>query len=138
MAKIRAYKLAEELGIERNDFVEQAGTHGIELKNAMASLDDDQVALLRGKLGADAKTGRNVDERRLEGKSGTTVVRRRRKKEPEPIPEPVVVETPVEVVAEAPAETAEETAPEAVEVAEPVAAGATPEPIAAAAATNSR
>ena len=55
MAKIRAYKLAEELGIERNEFVEQAGTHGVELKNAMASLDEGQVELLREKLGGGTK-----------------------------------------------------------------------------------
>ena len=118
MAKIRAYKLAEELGIERNEFVEQAGTHGVELKNAMGSLDEEQVELLREKLGGVAKSSKkNVDERRLEGKAGTTVVRRRRKKapEPEPVPEP-------EVVAE---EIVEPEAP-AVDAAEPV-----PEPIAA-------
>ena len=47
MAKIRAYKLAEELGIERNEFVEQAKTHGVELKSAMASIDDLQVVDVR-------------------------------------------------------------------------------------------
>jgi len=99
MAKIRAYKLAEELGIERNEFVEQAGTHGVELKNAMASLDEAQVELLREKLGGGTKAKRNVDERRLEGKAGTTVVRRRRKKAPEPEPEPTPEVAAVEDVA---------------------------------------
>ena len=51
MANIRAYKLAEELGIDRHEIVEKAAEVGIELKNAMASLDDDEVALLREKLG---------------------------------------------------------------------------------------
>ncbi len=115
MAKIRAYKLAEELGIERNEFVEQAGTHGVELKNAMGSLDEEQVELLREKLGGGGKSKKNVDERRLEGKAGTTVVRRRRKKAPEPEPEPEVV----------PEQAAEPEAP-AVDAAEPV-----PEPLAA-------
>jgi len=138
MAKIRAYKLAEELGIERNEFVEQAGTHGIELKNAMASLDEDQVELLREKLGGGDKAAkRNVDERRLEGKAGTTVVRRRRKKEPEPEPEPtpepepVVVEEPEEVAA-ADAAEATEPDPSAEEPAEGTeGAEAVPEPVAA-------
>ena len=121
MAKIRAYKLAEELGIERNEFVEQAGTHGVELKNAMASLDEEQVELLREKLGGGTKSKRNVDERRLEGKAGTTVVRRRRKKAPEPEPEP----TP-EVAAD------EDVAPE---VAHEDSATGVPEPIAADAQT---
>lgn len=115
MAKIRAYKLAEELGIERNEFVEQAGTHGVELKNAMASLDEEQVELLREKLGGGAKSKKNVDERRLEGKAGTTVVRRRRKKAPEPEPEPEPT----------PAVTAEDATPE------PPPEEIAPEPIAA-------
>ncbi len=92
MAKIRAYKLAEELGIDRNEFVEQASQHGVELKSAMASLDEDQIQLLREKIGGAARKKRAMDEHRLEGKSGTTVVRRRRRKEPEP--EPVVEPEP--------------------------------------------
>ncbi len=93
MATVRAYKLAEELGIERNEFVEQARQHGIDLKSAMASLEDAEVELLREKIGGAAKAKRSVDEQRLEGKSGTTVVRRRKRKEPdpEPVPEPVAV-----------------------------------------------
>jgi translation initiation factor IF-2 len=93
MAKVRAYKLAEELGIERNEFVEQARLHGVDLKSAMASLEDAEVDLLREKIGGAVKAKASVDEQRLEGKSGTTVVRRRKRKEPEPepTPEPVVV-----------------------------------------------
>ncbi len=34
MAKIRAYKLAEELGMERAEFVEKAGAAGVELRSA--------------------------------------------------------------------------------------------------------
>ena len=107
MAKIRAYKLAEELGIERNEFVEQAKAHGIELKNAMASLEDDQVETLRDKLGGGSK--RTVEESRLESKGGTTVVRRRRKKAPEPEPEPPPAEVaPPEPVAAEPEPVAAE------------------------------
>ncbi|MEZ4330917.1 MAG: translation initiation factor IF-2 [Myxococcota bacterium] len=93
---IRAYKLAEELGIERNEFVEQARQHGVDLKSAMASLEDAEVELLREKLGGGSKSRGSVDEQRLEGKSGTTVVRRRKRKEPEPEPEP----EPTPIVAE--------------------------------------
>jgi len=94
---IRAYKLAEELGIDRNEFVEQARVHGVDLKSAMASLEDAEVELLREKLGGVAKARGSVDEQRLEGKSGTTVVRRRKRKEPEPepVPEPVVAPEPI-------------------------------------------
>ncbi len=92
MATVRAYKLAEELGIERNEFVEQARLHGVDLKSAMASLEDAEVELLREKFGGGVKAKRSVDEQRLEGKSGTTVVRRRKRKEPEPepVPEPAL------------------------------------------------
>lgn len=128
MAKIRAYKLAEELGIDRNDFVEQARQHGVELKSAMASLDEDEVETLREKFGGGEKEKRSVDERRLEGKKGTTVVRRRRKKAPEPEPEPEPVP---EVVEEAP--EAEPIVEEVPAVEEPLAAdaeeAATPEPV---------
>ena len=51
MAKLRAYKLAEELGIDRNDFVERAAAVGVELKSAMTALEPDQLVQLREKLG---------------------------------------------------------------------------------------
>src|SRR6056297_2558484 len=107
----------------------------------MASLEEAEVELLREKIGGAAKASRPVVERRLEGKAGTTVVRRRRKKQPEPEPEP----TPV-AAEEAPA-VAEEPAPDqivapeaeepegeavAAEEAVAVAEDALPEPIAAA------
>ena len=98
MAKIRAYKLAEELGIDRTEFVEQAAQHGVELKSAMASLDEAEVELLREKIGGATPAARSMDVQRLEGKGGKTVVRRRRRKEPEPEPEPI---PEPEVVAEA-------------------------------------
>ncbi len=119
MANIRAYKLAEELGIEKDDLVERAHGIGIELKNAMAALDEEQADRIREAIGAPRAKARNVTERRVEGKKGTTVLRRRRKAAPEPEPEP---------------EPAPEPEPEA--VAEPVAAeeapleGAVTEPVA--------
>jgi len=51
MSKIRLYKLAEELGIDRNDLVDKAKSFGIDVKSAMASLEDDQAQMLREKLG---------------------------------------------------------------------------------------
>jgi len=115
MAKFRAYKLAEELGIDRNDFVEKAAAVGVELKNAMAALEPEQIELLREKLGTATSTTR-FDEQRVERKGGTAVIRRRKKvAEPEPVPEPEKepepVSPPVAVVA---AESAVEPAAEAV------------------------
>ena len=100
MATIRAYKLAEELGIDRHEFVDKAAAVGVEVKSAMASLDDDQVSLLRDKLGRGEGSGRRMEERRVESKRGTTVLRRRKRAQPEPEPEPepesVVLDAPID------------------------------------------
>ena len=65
MASIRAYKLAEELGIDRVEFVEKAAAAGVTLKNAMASIDDEVAAQLREKLGTPKKDRGAVTERRV-------------------------------------------------------------------------
>ena len=90
MASVRAYKIAEELGIDRVEFVERARELGIELKNAMASVDDDQAQLLREKLGA--RRGA-ITEARLEAKGkGAAVIRRRKRTAAEDAaPEPVAL-----------------------------------------------
>ena len=54
MAKIRAYKLAEELGIERGEFVEKAKALGVELRSPMVGLEADVADQLREKLGGRA------------------------------------------------------------------------------------
>ena len=89
MAKIRAYKLAEELGIDRNEFVERAAAAGIPLKSAMASLDEVEVERLRKKLGGARPASDAVTERRVEGDTGSAVIRRRKKAAPEPVAEPI-------------------------------------------------
>ncbi len=86
-AKIRAYKIAEELKIDKDEFLKRAADAGIALKNAMVALDDEQVAELRAKLGG-AGAAKLVDER-----VGGAVIRRRKKvaePEPVPVPEPAV------------------------------------------------
>ena len=74
---VRAYKIAEELGIERNEFVEKARTLGVEIRNAMATLDEAQIVLLREKLSI-RKTD-VVTEARVERKGGASVIRRRKR-----------------------------------------------------------
>ena len=100
MAKIRAYKLAEELEIDRHDFVERVREIGIELKGAMASLDDEQIALVREKFGKATRDTKNMEERRVESRGGKTVLRRRRKvvveEPPGEVAAPESVETPVQ------------------------------------------
>jgi translation initiation factor IF-2 len=92
MSKVRAYKIAEELGIDRAELVERARDVGIELKSAMATLDDAQVEQLREKLGQ--KTG-VVTESRVEGRKGGAVIRRRRRAAPKPPPEPEPAPAPI-------------------------------------------
>src|SRR5215472_16471850 len=112
MAKIRAYKIAEELGMDRNELVEKARTLGIDLKSPMASLEDSEVHLLREKLGA-AKAPAEVFEERVASGSGTAVIRRRKRvaaAPPEPAPAPVSEGVPPPVL---------EVAPEPVPLVEP-------------------
>jgi translation initiation factor IF-2 len=137
VAKVRAYKLAEELGIDRNEFVERAGAEGVELKSPMAALEPEQVDLLRAKFGTSSGDKASMDEQRVKGRAGSTILRRRRKKvvEPEPVPElepqpaaeavAVTAEPAAEGVVAPPAEDAiEESEPAAPEVAQPTAAAA--------------
>ncbi len=108
---IRAYKLAEELGIDRNDFVEKAREVGIEVKSAMAALDETVADDLRVKLGG-GPPKQVVVEKTVETEGGRKVIRRRRKK----------VEPKAEPVAEPPPTPAEEATPAAEPVPEPIAA----------------
>jgi translation initiation factor IF-2 len=130
MAEIRAYKLAEELGMDRQEFVEKAAAAGIELRSAMAPLGEEDADKLRKKLGT-RKKAMSVTEKRVEGGTGA-IIRRRKKKIEElpPEPEPTAVVAEADAAAEAVAEPAgvEEPQPEP-EVTEPA-----PAPAAAAAA----
>ena len=102
MATIRAYKLAEELGIDRADIVERAAAVGVELRNAMASLDDETAEELRSKLGGQTTKKKVVTERRVQRGSGAAVIRRRKKAAPEPPPEPEPAPAPIVAEADAP------------------------------------
>src|SRR5262249_62183259 len=93
MANIRAYKLAEELGIDRTAIVERAAEVGIELKSPMAGVDDETAALLREKLGKPAEPASVVTERRVQS-GGAAGIRRRKKAAEIPAPEPIVAEAP--------------------------------------------
>ena len=119
MAKVRAYKLAEELGMDRNELVEKALEEGIELKSPMSALEPEQLEVLRGKFGLPVpKT--SMDEERVERKGGSTILRRRRKKvelepvvEVAPVAEVPTAEVPVQEPGadEIPAETPVELEP---------------------------
>ena len=128
MAKIRAYKLAEELGLERAEVVEKAASVGVVLKSAMATVDEEQAQVLREKLRG-KPTKQLVSERRVDA-SGGAIIRRRRKvaEPPPPPPEPAAVATPAAPETQPPAVAAEsELLPEpAPEPGAPL--GAAPEP----------
>ena len=79
MAKLRAYKLAEELGIDRHEFVSRAAEAGVEVRSAMSGLDESEVETLREKLGQPTRAKRQMVESRVEGSGGATVLRRRKK-----------------------------------------------------------
>src|SRR5262245_66247092 len=81
MSKIRAYKLAEELKLEREELIAKAAELGIEVRSPMSALDDDIADQLRARL---APSARVVTQ---ESRVGGTVIRRRRKVEEAPIAE---------------------------------------------------
>jgi len=139
MAKIRAYKLAEELKLDRDEFMKRAGEIGIQLKNHMVSLEDDQVAMIRQRLGGGG--GGGVDPSRTEEKrlAGGMVIRRRRLQAPGDAPQTeassLQIATPVGVESESSSgdELAvkvadSESTPDAMVADTPVAAPIAPQP----------
>ena len=132
--KVRAYKLAEELGIDRSEFVERAKAVGFELRSPMAALDEGEANSLREKLGGRTEAHKNMEEARVQRSGGPAVIRRRKRVQPEPEPEPVVAE-PEPIEAERSAVEDAAAAESGEEVGHPEAElPATPEPIAPVAA----
>lgn len=133
MAQIRAYKLAEELKIEVDDFLEKASSLGIQLRNKMASLDEADAEKLRAAFGP--KRVEQVEVVRSETSSGVVIRRRRKVVEtpaapPEPEPETVVSEpeaTEPESAVAAPMSTAEGVAEEAAISSEEISSQIAPE-----------
>ena len=133
MAKIRAYKLADELGLDKSDLVEKAAALGVVLKSAMATVDEAHANLLRKKLGS-KKRNKLVIESRVEAKGGAIIRRRKRAApEPEPAPPPELVDVASPAVESESAVGAETPPKPALEEpsAEPVVDLKAPEPIAA-------
>src|SRR5262245_36782671 len=126
MSKIRAYKLAEELKLEREELIAKAAELGIEVRSPMSALDDDVADQLRARLGPSARV---VTQ---ESRVGGTVIRRRRKVE-DPLPAEEAPAAPAEAEPrfEAPpvqvAPSAAPQGPEPVEI-EPAPVELQPEP----------
>jgi len=104
MAKLRVYELAQKHGLENKDLIARLESMGIEVKNHMSALEDDDVA--RYEAESAPKVEKIVEKRLTAG-----VIRRRRKEVVEPTAEEL-------------AEEAVETAEEAVQAHEAPAAGA--------------
>ncbi len=105
MAKIRAYKLAAELGLEKNEFMDKLARLGINLRGPMSGLDEEQVAAVRARLG-----GKMTEERVEKRAAGGAVIRRRRRPvapAPEPADAPLEQPSaePAAAAAEAPADS---------------------------------
>ena len=76
MAKIRAFKLANEFGIEFDELVTLANGAGIELKNKMTGIEDEDVIRLRNRM------EKSKSEKVVEKRVGRKIIRRRAKKVP--------------------------------------------------------
>jgi translation initiation factor IF-2 len=71
---MRAYSLAAELGLGREELIKKAAEIGIEIRNPMASLDEEQVNTIRRRL-ASTPAADTVQKR-----VGDSVIRRRKRK----------------------------------------------------------
>ncbi|HTO53319.1 MAG TPA: translation initiation factor IF-2 [Myxococcota bacterium] len=78
---MRAYALATELGLAREELIKKAAEIGIEIRNPMASLDEEQVNTIRRRLAATPAA--DTVQKRV----GSSVIRRRKRKEDETRPE---------------------------------------------------
>jgi len=71
---MRAYSLATELGLGREELIKKAAEIGIEIRNPMASLDEDVVTTIRRRLSATPAAGT------VQKRVGSSVIRRRKRK----------------------------------------------------------
>ncbi|MFI5314414.1 MAG: translation initiation factor IF-2 [Myxococcota bacterium] len=71
---MRAYSLATELGLTREDLIKKAAEIGIEIRNPMASLEEDQVTTIRRRLSSTPSA--DTVQKRV----ATGVIRRRKRK----------------------------------------------------------
>ncbi len=117
MATVRVYQLARELGLDNATLMEKLRALGMDIKNHMVGLSEDDVEQIRAQFRQEQAV--KVDEVRL----GQNLIRRRRKVEvapPPPPAEPASVTQPAPVaLKEAPAELVPAPEAEGVEVPSP-------------------
>jgi translation initiation factor IF-2 len=118
---MRAYALASELGLAREELIKKAAEIGIEIRNPMASLDEEQVATIRRRLAATPAA--DTVQKRV----GSSVIRRRKRKTDEDEGRPELAGE--EAAGPEPIAAPELVAPSELEVESPaVAAAAAPSP----------
>jgi len=83
MAKLRAFQLAQELGIENKEFLQVMSSIGIPLKSHMSSIEESEVEAIKEKI-ANFKRGRTIETR----VKGSIIRRRAAPTKPEPAPAP--------------------------------------------------
>ncbi|MGB8224057.1 MAG: translation initiation factor IF-2 N-terminal domain-containing protein, partial [Polyangiales bacterium] len=88
MSKVRVYEVARELGVENRDLIQRIATLGIQVRNHMSVLDPVEVDRIKRSL------GKNRTEAMVEERIRPTVVRRKRRKQPDES-EPAVAAAPV-------------------------------------------
>ena len=51
MGKVRVYELAKDLGLESKDIISKAADMGINIKNHMSTLENDEIGKLKSVMG---------------------------------------------------------------------------------------
>ena len=120
MGKIRVYELAKEAGVESKILTAQLIELGYNVRAYNSTLEDDAVEEIRTRLGFKKV---EVQEKRIESKGRTTIIRRRTPSVAEPEEELSGKEAAEEFVSETTLERAEEHEAEAAESVEERAAG---------------
>ncbi len=101
---MRIHQLAKDLNVTAKDLTPHLKKLGIEFKNHMSALSEDDVARIKNLL--NPPTAETVVEQRLR----PTIIRRRRKEHEEP-PPAEVTESPADEAAQAPQAAAEQVEP---------------------------
>jgi len=92
MAKVRVYELAKELNMESKELVEKLQSWGMNIKNYMSTLDEDDVVKARDIV--TGKLSEVIEEERIK----PTVIRRRKKRVKKEAEKPAVkVEEEIEI-----------------------------------------
>ncbi|MFH7319547.1 translation initiation factor IF-2 [Desulfurivibrio sp. D14AmB] len=114
MKKIRVYELAKEAGMENKVLVARLQDEGYDVKSHSSSLEEHEAQAIRIKLGL-IHVHTETQEKRIQEKGRTTIIRRRKSvvEEPEPTPEAVAAEPPAEPETVAASEPAEPAVPAA-------------------------